>query len=379
MKKNYQWIPTLALSILLLLLLWASFATIDQISRTNGSVIAMSKTQVIQASNDGVIEQVYVREGKKVHKDELLVLLVQSQADAAHKDSLSKVSALKAAVARLEAEVYEKPLNFPPEVYAYPEYISNQRALFERKKIALNEEISSIREGLRLAQEELTLNQPLVAQGDVGKSEIIRINSKIAEFKGQISKVKNKYFQDAQAELTKAQEELQTKEQELVDRSVTLERTEIRAPMDGIVKDVMLSTNGARVRPGDVIMELVPMGDQLIIEAKLSPSEVSFVHIGLPATVKLDAYDYTIYGMFHGEVTYISPDTLIEKTQQGDKPYFRVHIRITEKELASKNGKKIVIEPGMSANIDIRTGERTVLEYITKPITKTFDNALKER
>lgn len=378
MKKHYQWIPAIALGFLILCVVWASMSNIDQISRASGNVIAISKTQVIQASNDGVIEQVYAHEGKKVHKDELLVLLAQSQADAAHKDSLSKVSALKATVARLEAEVYAKPLNFPAEVHAYPEFISNQRALFERKKIALHEEISGINDGLRLAQEELALNEPLVAQGDVGKSEIIRIKSKIAELKGQISKVKNKYFQDAQAELTKAQEELQTKEQELVDRSVTLERTEIRAPMDAIVKDVMLTTNGARVRPGDVIMELVPMGDQLIIEAKLSPSDVSFVHTGLPASVKLDAYDYTIYGMLHGKVTYISPDTLIEKTQQGDKPYFRVHIRITEKELPSKNGKRVVVEPGMSASIDIRTGERTVLEYITKPITKTFDNALKE-
>lgn len=379
MKIKLYAVPSIALILMCGFIVWASIAQIDQISRATGSVIAASKTQVIQAANDGVIEQVHVHEGEKVRKDDLLVLLVQSQADAAHKDSLSKVAALKATVTRLEAEVYNKALNFPLEVYPYPEFISNQRALYERKKRALHEEVSSINEGLNLAQEELSLNGPLVANGDVGRSEIIRIRSKIAELKGQSSKVKNKYFQDAQAELTKAQEELQTKEQELVDRSVTLERTEIRSPMDGIVKDVILTTKGARVRPGDVIMELVPTGDQLVIEAKLSPTEISFVRKGLNATVKLDAYDYTIYGMLHGTVEYISPDTLIEKTQQGDKPYFRVHIRITEKELPSKNGKKVTIEPGMSASIDIKTGKRSVLEYLTKPISKTFGEALHER
>ena len=149
--------------------------------------------------------------------------------------------------------------------------------------------------------------------------------------------------------------------------------------MDAIVKNIILTTQGARVRPGDVILELVPSGDQLIIEAKLSPSDISFIKQGQKAAVKLDAYDYSIYGIFHGKVKYISPDTLTEKTAQGDKQYFRVQIALDQTQLISKSGKKIDIAPGMSAQVDIITGNRSVLTYLSKPVTKTFSESLHER
>jgi HlyD family type I secretion membrane fusion protein len=149
--------------------------------------------------------------------------------------------------------------------------------------------------------------------------------------------------------------------------------------MDAIVKDILITTRGARVRAGDIIMALVPSGDKLLIEAKLPPSDISFVRVGQKVAVKLDAYDYAIYGIFDGKVVYISPDALMEKTQQGEKQYFRVRIALDNTELIAKNGKKIEATPGMTTQVDIVTGSRTVLQYLTKPITKTLSESFHER
>ncbi len=360
-------------------LTWAYLTKIDQISHATGQVISAAKTQEIQAANDGVIERVYVKEGQRVKAGEILAVLEKSQAQAAHDDTTAKVAALQATLVRLNAEVFGKPLVFSPLARQYPDFVSNQTALFHRRQQALNDEVQALNESLKLAQEELDLNMPLLQTGDIGATEIIRLKRQIADLKGQISNKKNKYFQDSQAEMTKAEEELSTKEQELADRSVTLERTDVVAPVDAVVKNILLTTQGARVRPGDVIMELVPSADDLIVEAKLQPSDLSFVHKGQLAAVKLDAYDYSIYGIFHGKVLYISPDTLIEKTPQGEKFYFRVLIALKKGELISKSGKEITLSAGMTAQIDIMTGERTVLSYLTKPVTKTFSESLHER
>lgn len=358
---------------------WASYAHIDQISHAQGQVIASAKTQEIQSAIDGVVEQIYVHEGQHVKKAEQLVVLEKSQAQASYDDSRAKVAALRAALIRLRAEVYGSPLVFPESVRRYPEFVENQTALFHRRQQAMNDEITALKESLTLAQDELDLNLPLLESGDIGATEIIRLKRQIADLKGQISNKRNKYFQDSQAEMTKAEEELSTKEQELADRTITLERTVITSPMDAIVKNIIMTTQGARVRPGDIILELVPSGDQLIVEAKLSPADISFIKPGQRAAVKLDAYDYSIYGIFHGKVRYISPDTLTEKTPEGEKHYFRVQIALDQTDLVSKSGKKIEIAPGMSAQVDIVTGERTVLDYLAKPVTKTLSESFHER
>jgi HlyD family secretion protein/adhesin transport system membrane fusion protein len=359
---------------------WASFAEIDQISHAQGSVIATAKTQEIQSSIDGVIEKVTVKEGDSVKKGDIIVMLDKSQNKVAHEASFSKVASLDATLSRLKAEVYGKALEFSPRVEKnFPDFIESQRELYRLRKLALNDEISSLQDSVRLSQNELNMNMPLVASGDIGKVEVIKLQRQITDLKGQILNKKNKYFQDAQTEMTKVEEELSTREQELADKNITLEKSTINSPMNAIVKNILITTEGARVRPGDLILELVPVGDELIIEAKLQPSDISFIHKGQLAAIKLDAYDYSIYGIFHGTVKYISPDSIIEKTPQGDKPYFRVQIAIDKKSLKSKTDKKIEISTGMTAQIDIITGRRTVLDYLSKPVMKTFGQAFHER
>ncbi len=227
--------------------IWASYAYLDQISHAQGQVIAAAKTQEIQSAIDGVVEKIYVREGQQVKKGDSLVILEQSQAKAAYEDSKAKVAALQATLARLKAEVYEKPLLFPESVKEYKEFIENQTALFHRRQQALNDDISALNESLALANEELSLNLPLLKSGDIGATEIIRLKRQIAELKGKISSTRNKYFQDSQTDMTKAEEELSTKEQELTDKRITLERTMITSPMDAIVNNIIMTTQGARV------------------------------------------------------------------------------------------------------------------------------------
>lgn len=360
-------------------LMWSKDAYLEQISHATGSVIASAKTQSIQTAIDGVITEVLVHEGEQVRKDQELVLLNKQQNQAAFEAINGKVAALKAALTRLKSEVYGVALKFPDELKDYSEFVSTQTELYHRRKKALNDDIFALNESLSLTQSELNLNLPLLKTGDIGATEIIKLKKQIADMKGQITNKQNRYFQDAQVELTKIEEDLSIKLQELEDKKVNLEHSVIYAPMDAIVKNIIITTKGAKVRPGDVILELVPSSDKLIVEAKFHPRDLSFIQIGQKAAVKLDAYDYSIYGIFHGIVKYISPDALIEKTQKGEEFYFRVQIELDTKELITKNGRKIEISPGMTANIDIVTGERTVFDYLAKPIVKTMSESFQER
>ena len=261
--------------------------------------------------------------------------------------------------------------------------MTNQTELFQRRQKALKAEISAFEDSLRLVREELDLSMELLASGDIGKMEIIRLQRQMAELNGQITNRRNKYFQDAQAEMTKAEEELSTQEQIFAERAAVYQRIEITAPADGLVKNIQMTTLGAKVRPGDVILELLPTGSDLIVEAKLKPSDIGFVRQGLPAAVKLDAFDYTIYGVLQGEVIYVSPDALAEKTAHGEQLHYRAHVRIDDSALNRRNenqsGKAVEIQAGMTATVEIRTGKHTVLAYLTKPVTKTLSESLSER
>ena len=359
-------------------LLWSYFAKLEQISRANGQVIAVSKKQAIQSANDGVVKDIYVKEGQLVKKGEVIARLELSEFKADVEAIKANIAATEAHISRLKAEVFKKDLVFTPLSLEYPEFVSSQKELYKRKQEALNDEIKVLQNGLKLAKDELNLNTPLVKTGDIGATELIRLQRQVAEFEGQIINKRNKYLQESQTELTKYEQELSTLKQELTDKTVTLERAEIYAPMDAIVNNILITTKGAKLRAGDIIMELVPV-DELVIEAKLKPSEISFVKVGQKALVKLDAYDFSIFGSFEGNVKHISSDTLLEKTAKGDEYFFRVLISLSGKEITSKVGKKVVVIPGMSGQIDIITGERTVLTYLAKPVIKTLDQAFTER
>ena len=360
-------------------LIWADWAELDQITRASGQVIASSRNQVIQVPEGGVLSELPVKEGALVKRGQLLARFDKTKAEAGFLESAAKAAALKATVARLNAEVFGGEPKFPPDLEGYPEFRENQLALFKKRRSAVNEEISALEQSKGLIKEELDMNIPLVATGDVSRSEILKLRRQVVDIQAQITNRKNKYLQDSQAELSKAQEDLAGVLQIVAQRNDQLGFTDVHSPMDGIVRSVRITTLGGVARPGDEIMQIVPVDGDLIVEAKVTPADIAFIKPGLPATVKLDAYDYSIYGALKGEVSYISADTLNEDNRNNEQPYYRVQIKIREQNLVSKKQERIEIQPGMTALVEIKTGQKSVLQYLTKPITKTLNESMGER
>jgi adhesin transport system membrane fusion protein len=360
-------------------LVWASWAEIDQITRATGQVIASSRNQVIQAPDGGVLAALPVKEGAMVKRGDLLARFDKTRTEAGFLESAAKAAALRAAVARLNAEIFGGEPKFPPQLDAYPEFRITQLSLFKKRQSAVHEEIDALEQSRTLIKAELDMNLPLMKTGDVSRAEILKLQRQAAEIQGQITNRRNKYLQDCQTDLAKAQEDLAGALQILAQRKEQLDYTEMRSPMDGIVRNVRITTLGGVAKPGEEVMQIVPLNDDMIIEAKVKPADVAFIRAGLPASVKLDAYDYTVYGSLQGEVIYISADTLNEEVRGNDQPYYRVQIKTHAHNLVSRQNQRIDIQPGMTATAEIRTGSNTVLRYLTKPITKTINESLGER
>lgn len=355
---------------------WASEAQIEQVTRAGGKVMASSRTQVIQAPDGGVVEKLFVHEGAVVHKGDLLVQLDDTKARAALDDSSEKSAALNAALARLRAET----LGTPYRPAGNSTFDAIQRRLYERRQTALQEDLAVLSKSAELAKREVELNEPLRQAGDISAAEFLRLQRAANEAAGQVTTRRNKFLQDAQAELAKAEEDLASIQQVLNDRRGNFEHTQLRSPVDGQVNLITQTTIGAVLRPGDEIMQLLPSGDELIVEARLRAADIGFVRPGMKATVKLDAFDYSIYGALNGEVTYVSPDALSERTQQGgEQPYYRTHIHIDGKRFKGEKADHIVIQPGMTATAEIITGRHTVLDYLLKPVRKTVSESMGER
>lgn len=374
-----RWVLRGILLALAMLLLWAAWAEIDQVTRAPAQLIASSRTQLVQSVDGGVVTELHVAEGDVVKAGQLLATLEKRRAGAAVDDTRAKVAALKITLTRLQAEVYEKPLRFDPDLLEFSDYIRNQTDLYNKRRKAFQEDIRALTGIMNLAKQELAINQQLLANGDVSKADVLRLERSVADLNAQLVSKRNKYFQDAQAEMTKAQEELSTQSEILKDRTQVLDQTELFAPMAGVVNNIRINTVGGVARAGEVVLELLPSGDDLIAEAKVSPADIAFVEIGQRASVKLDAYDSTIFGAMNGEVSYISPDVLKEETRQGEVAFYRVHVRILGQEFSGKSAQSIELRPGLTATVDIKAMERTVLSYLLKPVMKTMSNAMGER
>lgn len=209
--------------------------------------------------------------------------------------------------------------------------------------------------------------------------EVLRLQRQVADLEGQIGNKQNKYLQDIQAELNKAEEELSGARELLVQRANQLENTDLKAPVNGTVKNVRITTRGGVLRPGDELMQIVPVEDALVVEAKVKPSDVAFLKPGLDVTVKIDAYDYTIYGSLPGKLTYISADTMSEDLKQGEQAYYRVQVKTESVQFERRANETLSLQPGMTASIEVKTGQNTVLMYLLKPIVKTLNNSMGER
>ncbi len=377
--RRARWTLWLSLLVILLVLAWASVARIDQVTRAQGQVIATARTQEVQSPEGGRITQLRVKEGQHVQRGELLAVLEKERASAAVGDSANKIAALAITLARLQAEMTGKPLQFDASLHPYRHFIENQTELYQRRRQAIEMDISTLKQMRQLAQEELAMNQPLLAKGDVSRADIIRLQRQVTDFDAQIVNRQNRYLQETQTQMTEAQEKLSSEQEQLRDRSQTLKNTDLISPVNGIVKNIRMNTIGGVIKSGETLIEILPTDAEQVTEVKISPTDIAFIQLGQVANIKLDAYDYTIFGYLQGKVSYISPDTLIEETRNGRMPFYRVQVQVDDKQPRRGRSRDIQIVAGMTATVEIKVKNRTVLSYLTKPITKTLNESLGER
>lgn len=397
-----------------LLLLWAAIAPVDEITRGMGKVIPSSKVQVVQAADASVVREILVRQGQLVKQGQLLVRLDDSQSASALGQLQAESERLSARANRLQQEgtgqggggcaagsacAEEQALAEVRRATA----ASKQSALasaVEQRRRDLSEgqaTANSLESSVRLAQDQVNMLAPLAAKGIVPKTELISAQRELVDLQGRLSAARqgmgraSAAISEAQAQLSEARldfrqqalnerSEIATKlavnEQTIKGASARLERNELRAPVTGLVNDVKVTTVGGFVAPGESVMQVVPVGDKLLVEARISPKDIAFLKIGDRANVKVTAYDFSIYGGLPGLVRTISADSIYDEAEK--QAYYTVVVE-TDRAFLVKNGRKLPIMPGMICDVEIITGSKSVLAYLMKPVLRAFDQALTER
>jgi adhesin transport system membrane fusion protein len=291
---------------------WASWAKLDEQVRARGEVVVTSRSQVIQVVDGGVLDKLHVRQGDRVKSGELLAELRRDRFQARLAEAKAKTLNLRANIDRLTAELMDEPLEFHESVAGMPNLVRTQTALHETRLHQQREERESLQTILALAREELAAMEKLAATGDAAQAELLRSKRQVSELEAELSNKRNQWRREAREELTDSQAQLDEALQVLRQRQEEFDATYLMAPMSGTIKNIEVTTIGAVLKSGEKLMEIVPSDEPLLIEAKVGPRDVAFIRPGLEANVKLDAYDFTIYGALEGEVTYISPDTIDE-------------------------------------------------------------------
>ena len=362
------------------ILVWSYFYRIDQVVRGPGTFIATSRVQVIQAVDGGMITSLKVKEGDRVAQGQVLATLDDGRSLAAVRELDGRLAALYAKAARLKAEIAGADyVKFPAAVEKFPEIIRVETALFNQRTSGFQEEMRTAAVAVSLAREDAQLVNNLANNGDVSRSDVIRAQKAVNEAEATMINRRNKYLQEVGTDLTKAEDEIGQNEQIRAQRMQQLENTVLKASVPGIVKNMRLTTAGSVLRAGEELMQIVPVDDDIIVEVKVRPTDIAQLRPGLSASIRVDPYDYTVYGAVAGKVSYVSADTLKEETRAGEQVYYRVHVTTKGAPVVTQTGKEIEILPGMTSQVDIRIGDRTVLEYLLKPLRKTLTESFGER
>jgi adhesin transport system membrane fusion protein len=364
--------------VLLVFVLWAAYAQLEEVTTGSGKVIPTSREQVIQSLESGILAEIMVSEGDTVELDQALLRIDDVRQGASVKEGQSKVDALLSAASRLRAESQGGALSFPADVQRRaPDLIRNERDTYEARRRSLDENVSAQQQALRLANDELRITEPMAAAGLVSDVDVLRIKRTIAEVKGRLSELSGKFRADAAAELARVESELAGQRAGLTSREDSFRRTVLRAPKRGVVKNIRINTLGGVIQPGQDLLEIIPMDDSLLIETRIRPSDIAFLRPGMQAIVKVTAYDSAVYGWLPAKLVQISPDTLRDEVRR-DETYYRALVRTDAAALKTPDGQSLPIIPGMLAQVDIKTGQKSVLSYLFKPVLRAKE-ALRER
>ncbi|WP_018687396.1 HlyD family efflux transporter periplasmic adaptor subunit [Ahrensia kielensis] len=375
--RQHHWIIRLIAIVFVVGIAWAYFATLDEVTTADGIVIPIRNEQVIQSLEGGLVRELNVRADEVVEAGEVLVRLDPTRLEAAVEEITVNLQAHQARIARLNAEVDNKPLAFEPSLRAYPDLVQTEKALYEARLTSLQTSLRLIEESRKLMQEELATMTRLRKIGASSRIELLRLNREIVDLNIREDDIKHDYYVRAREELSTVKSEAGALVAELRGRQDQLTRVTLRSPVRGIVKDITVSTVGGVVPPNGQLMTIVPLDDELLVEARVQPSDIAFIRPGLPATVKVTAYDYSVYGTLEGEVLSISPDSIRDEIDP-ERLYYRVFVRSENFELKNKAGQIYPITPGMVTAVDIHTGSKTVLQYLVKPFNRASE-ALRER
>jgi len=400
-------------------ILWANFATLDEVTKGEGKVVPSSEVQILQSLEGGIIDEFLVREGDHVVVDQPVIRLRNIQASSDLGSNTNRYLGLQAKIQRLKAESEGLPTpKFSDEVMkgapqavqeelqafrANQKNMSSQTDILQQQLSQRQQEInelttriSDLRQVISLSQQERNMTAPLVERGSAPKMELIQLDralkekqtelnslttslprtqAAVREAKARIGEIKNAAAAQAQTELAAASAESNALRETLGALQDRKTRTELKSTVNGTVKDIKITTVGGVVQPGADLVEIVPRDDQLIVEAKIRPADIAFLHPNQKVVVKITAYDYSVYGALTGELVDISADTI--SNEKGEM-FYRVRVRTPETHLKHR-GRKLEIIPGMVATVDILTGKKTVMEYIMKPFVKTLSNSLTER
>lgn len=370
----FIWIICIGLAVLLL---WAWLFKLEEVSTGTGKVVPSSKEQVVQSLEGGILTTLNVREGEIVNRGQVLAQLDPTRFASNVGESESLLVSSLATSARLRAEVNGTPLVFPEEVLKEPKLVQQETALYNSRRANLEESLAGLRQALVLVEQELRMTEPLVTKGAASEVEVLRLKREANDLRNQMNDIRNQYYVKAREELSKSSTDVQTQQQVVRGKSDTLNRTVFKSPVRGVVKEIDVMTIGGVVPQNGKLMTIVPLDEQLLIEARISPRDIAFIRPDQEALVKITAYDYSIYGGLKGKVTVISPDTIRDEVKQ-DQFYYRVYIRTDTDKLTNKSGQQFSITPGMVATVDIKTGSKTVLDYLIKPFNKAQE-ALRER
>lgn len=369
----------LMLVVVIVVIVWASIAKVDVITKAEGRVIPDGRAQVIASLEGGILSRVLVQEGALVEAGQPLVQLDPTRVAAQENEGQTKRLALIGMLARLEAESSGQPLEFPEDLDEHTAVIAGEREAFMSRRMALDEAVSVSRRSLGLIQRELGMAERMSARGLMSEVEVMRLRRQANDVELQIQERISRFRQEASLEAVKVRTELAQLDEQMIVKQDVLKRTVINSPVRGLVKDIRLVTVGGVVPAGATIMEVVPVAPKVLVEARVKPADIGFLKVGLPAEVKLTAFDYFTYGGLHGVVDYISPDALGDDSKTGgqDQTYYRVLIRSDQSTIQAR-GKAVSVLPGMTAKVEIRTGERSVLQYMLKPVLRSKE-AFRER
>ena len=376
-ERRLVWLVFLMLA---LFLIWSWSFPLVEVSSGQGTVVPSSREQVIQSLDGGIVAEITVRQGDIVEKGEVIARLDPTRSASNVEEAAAKYHASIAAAARLRAELDDRDtVTFPAALDGeeFAELRANELALFNSRRSSFEEALSGLSESLQLIRQELEIAEELQSTGAASRVEVIRLRREEAQTALEIARLRTDVRVEASETLQKVSAEAEVQDSIMRGRADQLERLVFHAPMRGIVKEIAVTTIGGVIQPGGQLMTIVPLDDQLLIEARIAPRDIAFIHPGQEALVKISAYDYAIFGGLSGEVVTISPNTVRDEVNS-EQVYYRAYIRTGEDYLVNEAGTRFPIVPGMIAVVDIQTGQKTVWQYLIKPFNRAQE-ALRER